>query len=364
MIKEGLAARPDLVTYFDAPGVRLGGYRFSDYFRLGFPLSVLVVLAPLVATAAGLQSGVAYDLSEGDSVTLDALSKDVDAAMEDAGTGSMKVTSTNVELAGDFELGKNEAASITGTTGEQPVDVRVVDGVHYLKAPSPEVTQKGKTWIKADPESKNPQDQQLAGSMEAMADLSDPLAAIGGADDVEAKVAKVEDGKVTYEIALSKKQMGKVLEQQAKDAGDEQGAAMAAQQAQKTTTTLVVDEERGIVLSIVRFGIKGGVISAVDIIHGLGVYAGLERSADCLIHLPIRPGQSFQPFDQFALTHDRLLISGRGSRKRSRHLPGARNCYSPPPSRIHRSSLPDRRASCRIELPARIETHPALPDRR
>src|SRR4030095_5822548 len=26
-----------------------------------------------------------------------------------------------------------------------------------------------------------------------------------------------------------------------------------------------------------RFGIKGGVISAVDIIHGLGVYAGLER---------------------------------------------------------------------------------------
>ena len=30
-----------------------------------------------------------------------------------------------------------------------------------------------------------------------------------------------------------------------------------------------------------RFGIKGGVISAVDIIHGLGVYAGLER-----IHVP------------------------------------------------------------------------------
>jgi 2,3-bisphosphoglycerate-independent phosphoglycerate mutase len=28
-----------------------------------------------------------------------------------------------------------------------------------------------------------------------------------------------------------------------------------------------------------RFGIKGGVISAVDIIHGLGVYAGLERIA-------------------------------------------------------------------------------------
>ena len=26
-----------------------------------------------------------------------------------------------------------------------------------------------------------------------------------------------------------------------------------------------------------RFGITGGVISAVDIIHGLGVYAGLER---------------------------------------------------------------------------------------
>jgi 2,3-bisphosphoglycerate-independent phosphoglycerate mutase len=26
-----------------------------------------------------------------------------------------------------------------------------------------------------------------------------------------------------------------------------------------------------------RFGIRGGVISAVDIIHGLGVYAGLER---------------------------------------------------------------------------------------
>lgn len=196
--------------------------------------------ATLIALA-GCGSGA--DVSEGDSVTLDALSKDVDAAMEDAGTGSMKVTSTNVELAGDFELGKNEAASITGTTGEQPVDVRVVDGVHYLKAPSPEVTQKGKTWIKADPKSTNPQDQQLASSMAAMADLSDPLAAIGDADDVDAEVAKVEDGKVTYEIALSKEQMGKVLEQQAKDAGNEQGAAMAAQQAQKTTTTLVVDED-------------------------------------------------------------------------------------------------------------------------
>ena len=162
--------------------------------------------------------------------------------MEDAGTGSMKVTSTDVELDGDFELGKNEAASITGTTGKQPVDVRVVDGVHYLReAPSPRTTQKGKTWIKADAGSKNPQDQQLASSMEAMADLSDPLAAIGGAEDVDAEVAKVEDHKVTYEIALSKKQMGAVLEQQAEDAGDEQGAAIAAQQAQKTTTTLVVD---------------------------------------------------------------------------------------------------------------------------
>lgn len=196
--------------------------------------------ATLIALA-GCGSGSGTDVSEGDSVTLDALSKDVNVAMEGAGTGSMKATSTNVELEGDFELGKNEAASITGTTGEQPVDVRVVDGVHYLKAPSPEVTQKGKTWIKADPESTNPQDQQLAGSMEAMADLSDPLAAIGGADDVDADVTKVQDGKVTYEIALSKKQMGKVLEQQAKDAGNEQGAAMAAQQAQKTTTTLVVD---------------------------------------------------------------------------------------------------------------------------
>lgn len=196
--------------------------------------------ATLIALA-GCGSGA--DVSEGDSVALDTLSKDVNAAMEDAGTGSMKVKSTGVELEGDFELGKNEAASITGKTGQQPVDVRVVDGMHYLKAPSPEVTQKGKTWIKADAESKNPQDQQLASSMESMADLKDPLAAIGNAGDVDAEVTKVEDGRVTYEIALSKEQMGKVLEQQAKDAGDEQGAAMAAKQAQKTTTTLVVDED-------------------------------------------------------------------------------------------------------------------------
>lgn len=195
--------------------------------------------ATLIALA-GCGSGA--DVSEGDSVKLDALSKDVNAAMEGAGTGSMTVKSTGVDLEGDFELGKNEAASITGKTGEQPVDLRVVDGVHYLKAPSPQTTQKGKTWIKADSESKNLQDQRLASSMEAMTDLSDPLAAIGGADDVNAEVTKVEDGKVTYEIALSKKQMGKVLEQQAKDAGDEQGAAMAARQAQKTTMTLVVDE--------------------------------------------------------------------------------------------------------------------------
>lgn len=200
--------------------------------------------ATLIALAGcGSGSGSGADVSEGDSVKLDALSKDVNAAMEGAGTGSMKVKATGVQLEGDFELGKNETANITGTTGEQPVDLRVVDGVHYLKAPSPQTTQKGKTWIKADSQSKDPQEQRLVSSMEAMTDLSDPFAAIGGADDVDAEVTKAQDGKVTYEIALSKKQMAKVLEQQAKDAGDEQGAAMAAQQAQKTTTTLVVDED-------------------------------------------------------------------------------------------------------------------------
>ncbi|WP_338750474.1 hypothetical protein [Janibacter alittae] len=202
--------------------------------------ATLIGAATLIALAGCGSSGAA--VSEGDSVELDALSTDVDAAMRDAGTGSMKAESDGVELEGDFQLGKTEAASVTGTTGGQPVDLRVVDGVHYLKAPSPEVTQKGKTWIKADPESKKPQDQQLASSMTAMTDLRNPLAAIDGAEDAKAEVTKVEDDRVTYEIALSKKQMGAVLEQQAKDAGDEQGAAMAAQQARKTTTTLVVDK--------------------------------------------------------------------------------------------------------------------------
>ncbi len=186
--------------------------------------------------------GSGSDVSEGDTVELSSLSKDVDAAMKDAGTGSMKVTSDAVELDGSFDL-KKKATSISGSTGQQDVDIRTVDGVHYLKSPSPQVTQKGKTWIKADPDSKNPQDQQLATSMQAMTDLKDPVAAIRGASGAEAEVTKVEDGKVTYKIDLSKKQMGKALEKQAKEAGDEQGAAMAAQQAQKTTTTLVLDSK-------------------------------------------------------------------------------------------------------------------------
>lgn len=206
------------------------------------------------ATAIALAACGSGGASEGDTVKLNSLSKDVNSAMEDAGSGTMKVKSTGVQLDGDFDLGKKEAASISGKTGGQDLDIRVVDGTHYLKAPSPQVTQKGKSWIKADPEAKNPQEKQLATSMQAMVDLRDPFASIKGAGDVDAKVTKVEDGKVTYEIKLSKKQMGKALEHQAKEAGNEQGAAMAAQQAQKTTTTLVVDEDERPVKATTKSG--------------------------------------------------------------------------------------------------------------
>lgn len=196
--------------------------------------------AALIALA-GCGSG--SDVSEGDTVPLTDLQEDVDAAMKDAGTGSMTAKAGKEQIDGDFDMSDPQSASLTGKSGEQALDVRLVDDVYYLKAPSPEMTQKGKTWIKATPDGKDPAGQQLASSLEAMTRLSDPVAAIDGAKDVDAKVTKAEDGETTYKIDLSKKQMGAALKKQAEDAGDKQGAQMAAQSAQKTSVTLVVDDQ-------------------------------------------------------------------------------------------------------------------------
>jgi 2,3-bisphosphoglycerate-independent phosphoglycerate mutase len=52
-----------------------------------------------------------------------------------------------------------------------------------------------------------------------------------------------------------------------------------AEKSRKATSIWLWGQGRAPALPLLteRFGIKGGVISAVDIIHGLGVYAGLER---------------------------------------------------------------------------------------
>ena len=185
------------------------------------------------------------DVSEGDTVPLADLQKDVDAGMKDAGTGSMTAKAGKETLKGDFDLSeKKPSAALKGQTGKDALDVKVVEGTYYLKAPSPEMTQKGKSWIKVPGESKDPTEQQLASSLEAMTKLSDPVAAIDGAKGVDAKVTGTDGDEVTYEIKLSKKQMGKALEAQAKKSGDEQAQAMAeqaAQGAQATTVKLVVD---------------------------------------------------------------------------------------------------------------------------
>lgn len=197
--------------------------------------------AALIALAGCGQSGP--DVSEGDTVPLSELSEDVDAAMEDAGTGSMSAKSGEEKLDGDFDLSEDPKASLSGKAGGQELDVRLVDDVLYLKAPSPEITQKGKSWVKVDPDGEDPASKQLGSSLEAMTELSNPLAAVEGAGDVDAEVTKVEDEKVTYEIKLTKEQMGKAAKKQAEEAGDEQAAAMAEQGAQETTVNLVLDED-------------------------------------------------------------------------------------------------------------------------
>lgn len=185
--------------------------------------------------------GSGSDVSEGDTVPLADLQKDVDAAMKDAGTGSMTAKAGKEQIDGDFDVSDKDATSLKGKSGGQELDVRLVDDVYYLKAPSPEMTQKGKSWIKVSSDSKDPASQQLGSSLEAMTKLKDPVAAIDGAKDIDAEVTSSEDDEVTYEIKLSKKQMASAMEAQAKEAGDEQAAAMAGQGAQATTVTLVVD---------------------------------------------------------------------------------------------------------------------------
>lgn len=207
--------------------------------------------AALIALA-GCGSG--SDVSEGDTVPLADLQEDVDAAMKDAGTGSMKAKAGEEQIDGDFDLSDPEATSLSGKSGGQDLDVRLVDDVHYLKAPSPEMTQKGKTWIKASPDSKDPASKQLGASLEAMTTLKDPVAAIDGAEDVEAEVTTAEEDEVTYEIKLSKEQMAAAMEAQAKESGDEQAAAMAGQGAQATTVTLVVDGDQRPVKSTTSSG--------------------------------------------------------------------------------------------------------------
>lgn len=196
--------------------------------------------AAALLALAGCGSG--SDVSEGDTVPLADLQEDVDAAMKDAGTGSMSAKAGSEQLDGEFDMSDSPAASVSGK-GDQELDVRLVDGVYYLKAPSAEMTQKGKSWIKATPDSKDPASQQLGSQLEAMTKLSDPVAAIDGAKDVDAEVTKSEGDEVTYEIKLSKKQMASALEAQAKEAGDEQAAEMAGQGAQATTVKLVVDDQ-------------------------------------------------------------------------------------------------------------------------
>lgn len=198
------------------------------------------------------------DVSEGDTVPLTDLQKDVDAGMKDAGTGSMTAKAGKEKLEGDFDLSeKKPSATLQGKTGQDSLDVRLVEGTYYLKAPSPQMTQKGKSWIKVPAETKDPTEQQLASSLEAMTKLSDPVAAIDGAKDVKAKVTEASDDEVTYEIKLSKKQMGKALEAQAKKSGDPQAEAMAAQAsqgAQATTVKLAVDDKDRPVKSVTSAG--------------------------------------------------------------------------------------------------------------
>lgn len=207
--------------------------------------------AALIALAGcGSGSGA----GEGDTVSLADLQKDTETAMTDAGTGSMSAKASGAQLDGDFDSSDPKSVSISGKSGGQDLDVRLVDEVYYAKAPSPEMTQKGKTWIKATPDSKDPASQQLAASLASMAKLTDPFAAIDGAKDVDATVKKTDGEKVTYEIALTKKQMAAALEQQAKDAGNEQGAQMAAQGAQPTTVMLTVDGKDRPVKSVTSAG--------------------------------------------------------------------------------------------------------------
>ncbi|HIZ98724.1 MAG TPA: hypothetical protein H9805_09120 [Candidatus Janibacter merdipullorum] len=216
--------------------------------------------AATLLALAGCGSGP----SEGDTVSLTDLREDVDAAMKDAGTGSMSAKAGQEKITGDFDLSDAESTSLKGDGGQQSVDVRQIKDDFYLKAPSPEMTQKGKTWIKADPDSKEPATQQLGASLESMTKLKDPFAAIDGAKDVDAEVASVDGDEVTYEIALSKKQMAAVMKAQAKEAGDEQGAAMAEQGAQKTTVELVVDGDDRPVKSTTTAGEQSLTVSYSD----------------------------------------------------------------------------------------------------
>lgn len=207
--------------------------------------------AALIALA-GCGSG--SDASEGDTVPLADLQKDVDAAMEDAGTGSMTAKAGEEKLDGDFEVSDSPEAHLKGKTGGEDLDVLLVDDVYYVKAPSPEMTQKGKSWIKASTDSDDQPSQQLAGSLEAMTKLSDPVSAIDGAKDVDAKVTKTDGDETTYQIKLSEKQMAAALKAQAKESGDEQAAEMAGQGAQATTVALTVDGEDRPVKSVTSAG--------------------------------------------------------------------------------------------------------------
>lgn len=207
--------------------------------------------AALIALA-GCGSG--SDTSEGDTVPLADLQEDVDSAMEDAGTGSMTAKAGEEQLDGDFDVSDSPEAHLKGKTGGEDLDVRLVDDVFYVKAPSPEMTQKGKSWIKASTDSDDQPTQQLAGSLEAMTKLSDPVAAIDGAKDVDAEVTGTDGDETTYEIKLSEKQMAAALKAQAEESGDEQGAEMAEQGAQATTVALTVDGDDRPVKSVTSSG--------------------------------------------------------------------------------------------------------------
>lgn len=166
----------------------------------------------------------ASDVSVGDTVSVKEVVDRTGSAARDAGTVKAVASYGGHEMTLLTTYTDDGAANHAMTTGSGDQEMRfvTVDGVTYLSGPAYAGLLKGKKFGKIDPETATGDFAEIMQGTTAMGTSSaDPFSLLESVPDVEAEVAKVKDGTVSYRIELDAAQTDKVFDEIASAAGQD-----------------------------------------------------------------------------------------------------------------------------------------------